>query len=224
MSPFTDVSPFTMLVLFTNLGFTILLLNNYFQMIAPDTYNRFWINVMYYCVYTFSKVQYTTNKYIVGPITSFLDQYSISYNETQIEFILDNEVIITPQDIPDLYDFIIYTMNNERNKLKKLIYGIPIDDRFECEESNIKFILVEIQFDNVTLKIDFNPNSVDNYYVVDNIFNATFIRYLLATYYAIDALPDEYNLKILDHSVNGIEVDETKSIKIEKEGYSIIQN
>jgi len=193
-------------------------------MIAPDTYNRFWINVMYYCVYTFSKVQYTTNKYIVGPITSFLDQYSISYNETQIEFILDNEVIITPQDIPDLYDFIIYTMNNERNKLKKLIYGIPIDDRFECEESNIKFILVEIQFDNVTLKIDFNPNSVDNYYVVDNIFNATFIRYLLATYYAIDALPDEYNLKILDHSVNGIEVDETKSIKIEKEGYSIIQN
>jgi hypothetical protein len=46
----------------------------------------------------------------------------------------------------------------------------------------------------------------------------------LATYYAIDALPDEYNLKILDHSVNGIEVDETKSIKIEKDGYSIIQN
>jgi hypothetical protein len=179
---------------------------------------------MYYCVYTFSKIQYTTNKYVVGPITSFLDQYSISYNETQIEFILDNEVIITPQDIPYLYDFIIYTMKNERNKLKKLIYGIPIDDSFECEESNIKFILVEIQFDNVTLKIDFKPNSVDNYYVVDNIFNATFIRYLLATYYAIDALPDEYNLKILDHSVNGIEVDETKSIKIEKDGYSIIQN
>jgi hypothetical protein len=199
-------------------------------MIAPDTYNRFWINVMYYCVYTFSKIQYTTNKYVVGPITSFLDQYSISYNETQIEFIYEDEVIRVTntkrmlEDIPYLYDFIIYTMKNERNKLKKLIYGIPIDDSFECEESNIKFILVEIQFDNVTLKIDFKPNSVDNYYVVDNIFNATFIRYLLATYYAIDALPDEYNLKILDHSVNGIEVDETKSIKIEKDGYSIIQN
>jgi hypothetical protein len=44
----------------------------------------------------------------------------------------------------------------------------------------------------------------------------------LATYYVVDELPDEYKLKILDHSVNSIEVDETKSIKIEKNGYSII--
>ena len=224
------MTPFTILTLFTNGSFTILLLNNYLRAKYPDNYNRFWLNVMYYSIYMFSKIQHTTNKYIVGPIMSFLNQYSISFNDKNIQFIYEDEVICVTntkrmlEDIPDLYDFIIYTMNNERNKLKKLIYGIPIDDSFECEESNIKFILVEIQFDNVTLKIDFKPNSVDNYYVVDNIFNATFIRYLLATYYAIDALPDEYNLKILDHSVNGIEVDETKSIKIEKDGYSIIQN
>jgi hypothetical protein len=126
------------------------------------------------------------------------------------------------EDIPYLYDFIIYTIKNERNTLKKLIHGSPIDDKFVCEKSNIKFILIEIEFDNVTLKIDFNPNQRDNYYVVGNIFNATFIRYLLNTYYLVDTLPDEYKLKIIDHSVNWIEVDETKAVKIEMDGYSVI--
>ena len=82
--------------------------------------------------------------------------------------------------------------------------------------------MIEIEFDNVTLKIDFNPNQRDNYYVVGNIFNATFIRYLLNTYYLVDTLPDEYKLKIIDHSVNWIEVDETKAVKIEMDGYSVI--
>ena len=222
------MTPCTMLALFTNGSFIILLLNDYFRTNFPENYNRFLINVMYYCVYTFSKIQHTTNKYIIGPINSFIDHYTRSYNEKNIQFVFDNEVTCITntirlfQDIPYMYDFIIYTKKKERIKLKKLIHGIPNDDRFECEESNIKFILVEIEFDNETIKIDFKPNSHDNYYVVGNIFNATFIRYLLATYYLVDELPDEYKLKILDHSVNSIEVDETKSIKIEKNGYSII--
>ena len=197
------MTPFTMLALFTNGSFIILLLNDYFRTNFPENYNRFLINVMYYCVYTFSKIQHTTNKYIIGPINSFIDHYTRSYNEKNIQFVFDNEVTCITntirlfQDIPYMYDFIIYTKKKERIKLKKLIHGIPNDDRFECEESNIKFILVEIEFDNETIKIDF-------------------------TYYLVDELPDEYKLKILDHSVNSIEVDETKSIKIEKNGYSII--
>jgi hypothetical protein len=84
--------------------------------------------------------------------------------------------------------------------------------------------LIEIEINNITIKIDFKPNSRDNYYVVDNIFDSTFIRYLLATYYAVDDVPDKYKLTILDHSVNRIEVDETKSIRIKKDGYSIIHH
>lgn len=222
------MTPFTILTLFTNGSFTILLLNNYLRAKYPDNYNRFWLNVMYYSIYMFSKIQHTTNKYIVGPIMSFLNQYSISFNDKNIQFIYEDEVICVTntkrmlEDIPYLYDFIIYTIKNERNTLKKLIHGSPIDDKFVCEKSNIKFILIEIEFDNVTLKIDFNPNQRDNYYVVGNIFNATFIRYLLNTYYLVDTLPDEYKLKIIDHSVNWIEVDETKAVKIEMDGYSVI--
>ena len=222
------MTPFTILTLFTNGAFTILLLNNYFQTIAPNTYNRFLMNVMYYSIYMFSKIQHTTNKYIVGPITSFLNQYPISFNDKNIHFIYEDEVRCVTnrkrmfEEIPHLYDFIIYTIKNDRNTLKKLIHGVPIDDNFVCDESNIKFILVEIEFDNVTLKIDFKPKQRDNYYVVGNIFNATFIRYLLNTYYTVDTLPDEYKLKILDHSVNWIEVDETKAVKIEMDGYSVI--
>ena len=224
------MTPFTMIALFTNGTFTILLLNNYFQTIAPNTYNRFLMNVMYYSIYMFSKIQHTTNKYIVGPITSFLNQYSISFNDKNIQFIYEDEVICVTntkrmlEDIPYLYDFIIYTIKNEITTLKKLIHGGPIDDKFVCEMSNIKFILVEIEFDNVTLKIDFNPNQRDNYYVVGNIFNTTFIRYLLNTYYIVDTLPDKYKLKIIDHSVNWIEVDETKAVKIEMDGYLVISN
>ena len=222
------MTPFTILTLFTNGSFTILLLNNYLRAKYPDNYNRFCLNVMYYSIYMFSKIQHTTNKYIVGPIMSFLNQYSISFNDKNIQFIYEDEVICVTntkrmlEDIPYLYDFIIYTIKNERNTLKKLIHGSPIDDKFVCEKSNIKFILIEIEFDNVTLKIDFNPNQRDNYYVVGNIFNATFIRYLLNTYYLVDTLPDEYKLKIIDHSVNWIEVDETKAVKIEMDGYSVI--
>ena len=222
------MTPFTILTLFTNGSFTILLLNNYLRAKYPDNYNRFWLNIMYYSIYMFSKIQHTTNKYIIDPIASFLNQYSISFYDKNIQFIYEDEVICVTntkrmlEDIPYLYDFIIYTMKNERNTLKKLIHGGPIDDKFVCEVSNIKFILVEIEFDNQTLKIDFNPNQRDNYYVVGNIYNATFIRYLLNTYYLVDTLPDEYKLKIIDHSVNWIEVDETKAVKIEMDGYSVI--
>jgi hypothetical protein len=222
------MTPFTVLAIFTNGAFTIFLLNNYFCAKYPEDYNRFLMNVVYYCVYTFSKIQHTTNKYIIEPITMFLNQYATTYNYSNIHFIFENEIVCITntnrlfQDIPYLYDFIIYINKTDNHTLKKIIQFIPNNHKFICEESNIKFILVEIQFNNTTIKIDFKPNSRDNYYVVDNIFDATFIRYLLATYYAVYDVPDEYKLTILDHSVNRIEVDEKKSIRIKKDGYSII--
>ena len=164
-----------------------------------------------------SKAQLTFNK-----LFAKLNPDTGSKTKDIVEFVLNGEVIcVTNKEKavfvqPDSFDFIIYTEKDGKRLVDNLL------EEFVCEDAGIKFILVEIQFGDVKLKIDFKPSLTDNFYVVGNTFHTKFIRYLMKKYYAVDALPDEYQLKILDHSVNSVELDETMCIKIEKDRYQLV--
>ena len=217
----------------TGLGFTsatinvlinLFLLKEYIRVKYPTEYENLCLKLVYYCIYAVSKVQHNVNKFILNPIMNFIAENTPKNND-DVEFILDGEVIgVTNKrrvilDLPGIFDFIIYT---ERG-LKKIMDRVPVDADFICEEASIKFIMVEIQFGDVVRKIDFKPTKTDNFYVIGNIFHAKFLRYLLNKYYAVDVFPDEYKLKIIDHSADNVDLDETMYIKIDKESYSSIK-
>ena len=193
------------------------LLNEYIRTRYPREHMNFCIMVMYYGVYSISKVQLTLNK-----LFAKLKTNRGSQSKDIVEFVLDGEVICVTnkEDVvrvqPDSFDFIIYTEKDCKRIIDNLL------EEFVCEDAGIKFILVEIEFGDVKMKIDFKPTPKDNFYVVGNTFHPKFIHYLMKKYYAVDVFPDKYKLKILDHSVNSIELDETMCINIEKDRYQLI--
>jgi len=108
---------------------------------------------------------------------------------------------------------------------KKILTKLPVkQEELFCDQSNIKFILAEVFFGDKSLKIDFKPEA-DNYYIDSNVFDSAFMNYFLNKYYGDfmkDITPDKVNdyiLKILDHNVTTVAVDNKSSIKIVKDGY-----
>ena len=219
------MTPLTLLCVSTNTIISLVFLNEYVRTKFPTEYQNFCLNFMYYCIYSFSKVQHNMNKFILGPITKFIAE-NIPSKQNDVEFILNGEVICVTSkrqmhlDPPDTFDFVIYTEGDR----KKIINNFPLENEFVCEPSYLKFVLIEIQFvldqKSINLKIDFKPTATDSFYVDGNIFHTKFIRYLLHKYYEVDYIPDDYKIKILDHSITRAEFDDTKYIKIEKDLYS----
>jgi hypothetical protein len=113
----------------------------------------------------------------------------------ELEYINNGEVIYTKsikdllqnykkndknidKNIENNFNIIIYTDN--KNKNKKVFNDIP--SVYNYEESEFKFILIEIMINNEILKIDFKTNEY-NYMIVDNIINKDFIIYFLKKHY-----------------------------------------
>ena len=194
---------------------SVLLINEYIRMKYPDQYANFCANMMFNVIYYFSMAQLAINKHLLGYFSGF-DKVE------EIEFVLDGDVIYLTNnvnddsDIPDIYDFVIFT---DGSNMKKIADKYPVD--IVCEEASFKFILTELHFADTILKIDFKQGE-DNYYVVGNVFQTKFIRYLLKKHYDLYVLPDDYKLKILDQSVNSAEFDDAHLIEIGKDTYSTL--
>jgi len=198
------------------------------------------------------------NNYIISNSRFNEILYYYKNNENQknnIEFIHDNSIIFKTNiknlfnknngkvDIilPLQFDFIIYSesnnMNNIENKnINKLIcYKLPIDlQNILCEFSNIRFILIEVSFsNNKIIKIDFLQKN-ENYYIVNNIINRTFINFFLDKYCKKELeennLMDSFKtqeiiLNVIDHNIERKCINfESNYIKFEKDSYEIGNN
>jgi len=129
------------------------------------------------------------------------------------------------KNIENNFNIIIYT----DRKNKKVFNDIP--SVYNYEESDFKFILIEIIINNEILKIDFKTNEY-NYMIVDNIINKDFIFYFLKKHYEkyvktvfyYGGKLDNYRLKILDQNVNEILLDKDNCLTIKKNNYELFLN
>ena len=223
------------------------LLNDYVKRIYPQLYEEILVNVSYHLIYGISKAQiYSKNLYkqidthilLKNPrLTELLDSMShkIDDNKPNVEFVLDGKVIfeINSQYLfkeivePEPFDFIIYSQTTNETTVvnKKILTKVPVkEEELHYDKSNIKFILAEVFFGEKSLKIDFKT-ATDDYYIDSNVFDSAFMNYFLNKYHGDfmkDIAPDktnEYILKILDHNVTSVVVDNKSNIKILKDGY-----
>jgi len=225
-------------LLFFYIGLSI---NNFIKDVYPIHHQKFLINVTYYSIYFYSKVQIiikNVNDYLHQNIPSFLFSEIIGDNST-IEVIFQGNVIniVNKNQINSLlevnYDFILYSKKENGLIHKRIIYSDNLDIINEkaliCEPSEIKFILTEIILEDKKINIDFKINN-NNFYVCDNIFSSKFIVYFLNKYYCdeIKNLPSDkilnYQVEILDQNVNKEVFDFKNNIQINKTDYTIFNN
>lgn len=125
------------------------------------------------------------------------------------------------------FDFILFSWLNDTKKYinKKIIYD-KNEGTSLSEESEIKFILVELKIGDIIHKVDLKTNEF-NYYLVGNKFTKHFFTFYLKQYLKITQEikdDDKITLKIIDHDVNTVELyftDKNEYILLEKNGYKL---
>jgi len=84
--------------------------------------------------------------------------------------------------------------------------------------------MTEITIHDKKFVIHFTSNKY-NYLIVNNKLDRDFINYFLKTHYNIfikDLEIENYTIKIIDHNVNIVEFDNTKSLLVNKTEYEIL--
>jgi phage terminase large subunit-like protein len=114
------------------------------------------------------------------------------------------------------YDMIIFTSKNMSDFTNITKYDV----------SNIKFISINLIHNNNTYQILLKTPEY-NFYIVDNIIDATFFKY-----YLVNIVKEKnngldnnfsYTLEIMDHNVNMFTLNEKQSIIFKKDSYDILQ-
>jgi hypothetical protein len=97
-------------------------------------------------------------------------------------------------------------------------------ESLELEQADYKFIMTEISIDDKKFVVHFTSDKY-NYLIVNNKLDNNFINYFLKTHYnefVKDLEIENYIIKIIDHNVNILEFDNTKTLLINKTGYEIL--
>lgn len=188
----------------------------------PVLYNGFWINMMYYSLYMYSMGEGLFKERFY-PLFAYEDIVINNLNLILVNddnYITDTEKLAIDQNIPDDYLFAIYTRLDDDNTMRKNRIYKRLPEIYDCDETNYRFVLIEVKYGDTTFKLNFD-HAKTTYYVVNNEFDSTVIRYLMKTGLDIE-LPEQYTVCILDHNVNRIEFDETKVLRLNKADYEVI--
>ena len=191
----------------------------------PELYEELQIKIVYYSLYMYSMGEEVFNEHI-HPLFVYDDivrnNLDLILDESGDNYITDTEVLSIDQDIPDEYLFAIYTRLNHDNTVrnKRIYKRLPEDGVYDCDETSYRFVLIEVKYGDTIAKLKFD-NAKTNYYVVNNEFGSSVIRYLMAKEFDVE-LPDQYTVSILDHNVSRIEFDETQLLKLNKDDYEVL--
>ena len=213
------------------------LLNDYVKRTYPKKYEDFLVTASFNAVYAFSVIQIKikqVQRYILNAnprLSKLLEKYNKTFIKNTIDFVLNGKVIfsttiLTPDiDHPKNPDFIIYSDGKSKNK--KLLTEVSVDEKYDYEMSDIRFMLVELKIADNTYKIDLKSDNY-NFYVVGNCFTKKFFVYYLTEILKPTQQFDNDNkfiIKIIDHNVDTIEfefTDKNESIILEKIGYKLL--
>jgi len=193
------------------------------NMIVPN----YLLDLSYQLIYYYSKLQLKFMK-IQNNIITYAN--SAPFLNNLLTYMKPNTNVATYTNV--MYDLTICSKFNEEQHLdyKLILHYNPDDEKkkyiesLKTEQADYKFIMTEITVKDKKLVIHFT-NDKYNYLIVDNKLNKNFINYFLKTHYndlVEDFEIENYSIKIIDHNVNIIEFDSTKSLLINKTGYEIL--
>ena len=124
------------------------------------------------------------------------------------------------------YDFVIFSdkiNNNFTNKIH--YYNFPNSfDNINYKISNIKFISMDLTFNNQTYPIELK-NDIYNHYIVNNKLNSEFYKYYLQNILNVSIDQEnnfDYKVQIIDHNVNILELSCVQELIIKENDYEII--
>ena len=229
-----------MISFITNLLRTVLIaffLNGYLKRKYPKQYDDLLVSVSFNTIYMFSVIQIKIKNaqkylYMTNPrIAELLEIYGRGQNKNNIDYVLDGKIIYSTSNVSLKTDqllldkdFIIYSDYACQDINKKIMDNL---DDFDCEKSDVKFMLVELKIGENIYKIDFKTDSF-NFYLSGNCFTKKFFLYyldeILKSREQVDS-DNKWSLKIIDHNVDTIEMeftDKNESILLVKTDYKLL--
>ena len=225
------MNPFLFAILFSTLAFTKIYL--FFAFIyykkygvVPSYLLNLSYNVSYNSIYYYSKLQLSLTK-TQNTVTSYVK--SVPFLNNLLTYIKYKKCTFT--SIND--KFIICNKFNEEHNLdykiiirfnKILDWEYDYYELLQHKQADYKFIMTEIIIDDRKFLIYFTTNNY-NYLIVNNNIDKYFINYFLKTHYSElvkDLEIEKYIIRIVDHNVNIIEFDNTKTLIIKEREYLII--
>lgn len=121
--------------------------------------------------------------------------------------------------------------NEDHNLDYKIIINFKMKDWeyeyyefLQHKQADYKFIMTEITIDDSKFLIHFTTDKY-NYLIVNNNIDKYFINYFVKTHYSElvkDLEIEKYTIRIVDHNVNIIEFDSSKTLVIKETEYVII--
>jgi hypothetical protein len=221
------------------------LLNDYLKRNFPDKYNEILISISYELIHFYSKGQILYNKFFMQ-IETIIDanpQLKKIINDIYKKDIKRNEICQIKKDAihiksytdnsetyfePDENSIYLFSdnENSDENKCvnRIILHSQPFSGKYEV--SNVQFMLVEVQINDVAYKINLKTDKF-NYYIVDNILDLKFFKYYLYNYQICNLTSEEKDkidkimIKIIDQNVNmrELEISHEKFVIIKKEDY-----
>ena len=123
------------------------------------------------------------------------------------------------------YDLLILSDKKENSECVNKIHYTECPKTTDYINSNIKFLSMEISYNNNSYPIELKNNTYDHY-IVNNILNKDFFKYYLVNVLNVEIKDDnfDYTVSIIDHNVNIIELRSTSQIVIKQTDYEFIFN
>jgi hypothetical protein len=205
--------------------------------LKPDFVKAVGIKIVYNTIYFYSACQIKCTQAYNYLIPYFKNNENINQIKIDLFDINTNKLTnILEKDLQDIVKDNLYIANidgiNNVNKNKSSITNkLIIDKNSVClafDVSNITFIALYLNYNDMLYNINLKTDEF-NYYLVGNIIDKYFVQYYINTVLNLNFSYKEleiktYQLELVDHNVNIINLNFEQSIIIEKDGYRIVNN
>ena len=205
--------------------------------LKPDFVKAVGIKIVYNTIYFYSACQIKCTQAYNYLIPYFKNNENINQIKIDLFDINTNKLSnILEKDLQNIVKDNLYIANidgiNNVNKNKSSITNkLIIDKNSVClafDVSNITFIALYLNYNDMLYNINLKTDEF-NYYLVGNIIDKYFVQYYINTVLNLNFSYKEleiktYQLELVDHNVNIINLNFEQSIIIEKDGYRIVNN
>jgi hypothetical protein len=205
--------------------------------LKPDFVKAVGIKIVYNTIYFYSACQIKCTQAYNYLIPYFKNNENINQIKIDLFDINTNKLInILEKDLQDivkdnLYIATIDNINNVNKNKSSITNKLIIDKNSVClafDVSNITFIALYLNYNDMLYNINLKTDEF-NYYLVGNIIDKYFVQYYINTVLNLNFSYKEleiktYQLELVDHNVNIINLNFEQSIIIEKDGYRIVNN
>jgi hypothetical protein len=226
-----------MITQFFNAIITSVLFFDMLERRYPVEFNNILMQSSFNCIYFYSKLQISAYKFKKN-VNQFIENNptlskirndiylstTIVNNKNSLEYV---KCGIVSADFLKSYDLKIFSYYlNDTNNKQIITNSESLSEIGCCENSDIKFMLIEVTVGENTYKVDLKTDSF-NYYISGNKFNKQFFIFYLKHHLTINELIDnntKMQVKIIDHDVNRIDLDfsdNNEYILLEKNGYKL---